>query len=125
MKLLTVLTLALTLTGCALRGGPVESAYASQEESTLSGSPCLDGLFVNLEERCMIPVASASTYGDYVEVACSVPLPPQPGDLVYEGYTSLTFRVYDNDNMEYIPDEGLAYFCQDTVVTVGFEIPTE
>jgi len=125
-RLLALAFAAFLSTGCAARSATIESPVPTQE-STLSGSPCLDGLFVNLEERCLMPVASDSPYGDYVIVGCDIPLVPQPDDLLYEGYTQLTFRVYNNELLPFIEiDESeVAYFCQDTVVTVGFEIPTE
>lgn len=127
MKILAGLLLTLSLVGCASHRAPIESAVPSMEETTLSGAPCLDGLFANLEERCLYPVAGDSPYGDYVEVGCSIPLAPREGDLLYDGYTTLTFRVYDNEVLEFadVSMDDVAFFCSDTAVTVGFEIPIE
>jgi hypothetical protein len=123
MKFLTVALLGI-LSGCAAHTAQVKSAYSAPPAVELSGSPCLDGLFANINDRCTYSLAGASTYGDHVIVECSDPQPPSLDDALYFGYTAFTFLVFDNNNLDYIPDD-LAYFCSDTVVSIGFVVERE
>lgn len=116
-----VITLALaTLLSIGCYKRPPE-ALLHPEASELSGSPCIDGLIVNLGARCSNVTTFRMNDGKVV-IRCANPLPKQRDDEFWGPYTRFTFYVMDPDIPdEFIPDT-LYFHCQDSASAVGYDV---
>jgi len=119
----------LMLTSCATHSPEIETIASPvsvpSDFMELSGSSCVDGLFVNMLERCEYVDSEPGEYVPSIVLSCNTPLEYNGADGSYAGYTTFSFHVFDTDfPVKLIPDD-VYFFCQDIVVNVGFSEPSE
>ena len=114
------LLIALFSVGC-VHSGQVETVV-EYPLSSVTGSPCTDGLILNLAARC--DSVSTEQVNPYVwEFTCVDPLEETEDDILYRPYTQSAFVIIDRKfPVELIPMY-VGYLCEDNSTMGGFMEP--